>query len=147
MGVALVASAGFLVYAGYRYYQSTVAADNSGEVESNFDDDVDVEIVIPRSKYPETAQHVEDAIKNGHPDKLTVDRGKAKANRKESLKDIPKVKSKDLDEYPPAMFGEGGAGSSVRPIAPSDNRGAGSWMGHKLRAFPDGTKVRIRVGD
>ncbi|KOA20845.1 tRNA nuclease WapA precursor [Clostridium homopropionicum DSM 5847] len=147
IGVALVASTGFLTYAGYRYYQSTVAADSSGEVESSSDDDVDVEIVIPRSKYPETAQHVEDAIKSGHPDKLTVDRSKAKANRKESLKDIPKVKAKDLDEYPPAMFREGGAGASVRPVVPSDNRGSGSWMGHKLRAFPDGTRVRIRVGD
>jgi RHS repeat-associated protein len=133
IGVALVAATGFLVYVGYRYYKSTVAADDSGEVESSSDDDdVDVEIVIPKSKYPETAQHVEDAIKSGHPDKLTVDRSKAKANRKESLKDIPKVKAKDLDEYPPAMFREGGSGASVRPIAPSDNRGSGSGMGHKL---------------
>lgn len=147
IGVALVAATGFLAYSAYNYYKSTVAAESSGEVESSSDDDVDVEIVIPRSKYPETAQHVEDAVKNGHPDKLTVDRSKAKANRKESLKDIPKVKAKDLDEYPPAMFREGGAGASVRPVAPSDNRGSGSWMGHKLRAFPNGTRVRIRVGD
>ena len=114
---------------------------------SDTDNEVDVEVVIPRSRYPETAQHVEDAIENGHPDTLTVDRSKAKTNRRKSLKAIPKVKNKDLDEYPPAMFKEGGTGASVRPISSSDNRGAGSWMGHKLRAFPDGTRVRIRVGD
>ncbi|NRY60176.1 NucA/NucB deoxyribonuclease domain-containing protein [Clostridium beijerinckii] len=58
-----------------------------------------------------------------------------------------KVKAKDIDEYPPAMFREGGAGTSVRPIAPSDNMGAGSWLGHGLRAYPNGTRVRIKVGD
>ncbi|MPM58764.1 hypothetical protein SDC9_105597 [bioreactor metagenome] len=146
IGVALVAATGFLIYSGYKYYTSTVSNKNSEKVQSN-SDDVDVEIVIPRSKYPETAQHVEDAIKSGHPDELTIERSKSKSNRKESLKAKPKVKDKDLDEYPPAMFKEGGAGASVRPIAPSDNRGAGAWMGQKLRAFPDGARVRIRIGD
>jgi hypothetical protein len=38
---------------------------------------------------------------------------------------ILKLVSKDRDEYPPAMFNEGG-GASVRKINPSDNRGAGA---------------------
>lgn len=38
------------------------------------------------------------------------------------------------------MFEEGGTGASVRPVSPSDNRGAGSSMGHQL----DGTKIRIK---
>lgn len=54
---------------------------------------------------------------------------------------------KDLDEYPPAMFEEGGEGASVRPISPSDNRGAGASMGNQLRQYPDGTQVKIRIED
>jgi hypothetical protein len=105
------------------------------------------ECTISRSKYPESAQHIEDAIKNGQPDILTINRGGAKSNRRDSLKGLKKVQSKDLDEYPPAMFKEGGSGASVRPISPSDNRGAGSSMGHQLRQYPDGTKIRIKIDD
>ncbi|WP_088104232.1 NucA/NucB deoxyribonuclease domain-containing protein [Halalkalibacter urbisdiaboli] len=105
------------------------------------------ECTISRSKYPESAQHIEDAIKNGQPNTLTINRGGAKSNRRDSLKGHKKVQSKDLDEYPPAMFNEGGSGASVRPISPSDNRGAGSSMGHQLRQYPDGTKIRIKIDD
>ncbi len=115
-------------------------SDISDEVE-----DEPIEIELSRSKYPETAKHIEDAIKNGHPDTLTINRKGAKKNRKESLKGIDKVSGKDLDEYPPAMFEEGGEGASVRPINSSDNRGAGSTIGHLLRGYPDGTKIRIKI--
>ncbi|WP_110955876.1 NucA/NucB deoxyribonuclease domain-containing protein [Anaerosinus massiliensis] len=104
-----------------------------------------VEVKISKSKYPESAQHIEDAIKNGHPDTLTIKRSGAAANRKESLKGVETVKGKDRDEYPPAMFEEGGKGASVRTISSSDNRGAGSTMGQQLRSYPDGTKVKIKV--
>ena len=50
-------------------------------------------------------------------------------------------------EYPPAMFKEGGKGSSVRHINPSDNRGAGACIGVQCRQFPNGAKVRIDVVD
>jgi len=36
-----------------------------------------------------------------------------------------------------------GARSRVRLISPSDNRGAGSSIGHQLRGLPDGTFVKI----
>ncbi len=104
-----------------------------------------VEVTLSRSKYPESVQHIEDAIRDGQPDTLTIARGGAKNNRKASLKGIDKVPGSDLDEYPPAMFAEGGSGASVRPIPPSDNRGSGSTMGHQLRDYPDGTKVKIIV--
>lgn len=104
-----------------------------------------VDVNIPSSLYPETAQHIKDAQKAGHPDVLTIDRPNTNMRRKESLKDQPVVKGMDRDEYPPAMFKEGGTGASVRPISPSDNRGAGSFIGNKLRGVPDGTKVRIKV--
>lgn len=100
---------------------------------------------MSKSKYPESTKHIQDAINNGQPDTLTINRSGAKNNRKASLKGIDKVPGADLDEYPPAMFKEGGSGASVRSINPSDNRGAGSTMGHALRKYPDGTKVRIRI--
>ena len=52
---------------------------------------------------------------------------------------------KDLDEYPPAMFKEGGAGASVRPIDFHQNRGAGAYMSQRLKSVPNGTKVQIEV--
>jgi hypothetical protein len=44
-----------------------------------------------------------------------------------------------------AMFREGGSGASVRHISPRDNKGAGSSMGHQVRPYPDGTRVRIAI--
>lgn len=52
-----------------------------------------------------------------------------------------------MDEYPPAMFKEGGAGSSVRPISPKDNMGSGACIGNACRGFSDGEKVRTKVVD
>lgn len=106
-----------------------------------------VEASVSRSAHPESAQHVLDAQANGHPVELTIDRAGAKANRAESLSGIDKVPGKQLDEYPPAMFKEGGAGASVRPISPSDNMGSGASLGNQLRKIPDGSKVKIIVKD
>jgi len=106
-----------------------------------------VEVEISRSKYPESAKHIEDAIANGQPKVLTIDRAGKKANRRASLKGIDKVPGKDLDEYPPAMFKEGGNGASVRPINPSDNRGGGSSFGHKLRPYQNGTRIKFKITD
>ncbi|MEG0346394.1 MAG: NucA/NucB deoxyribonuclease domain-containing protein [Erysipelotrichaceae bacterium] len=107
--------------------------------------DVIVNVKLSKRKYPESTKHIEDAIKSGQPDTLTINRGGAKANRKASLKGIDKVPGADLDEYPPAMFVEGGNGASVRPINPSDNRGSGSRIGHQLKEYPDGTKIIISL--
>ncbi|TCM99391.1 RHS repeat-associated protein [Paenibacillus sp. BK033] len=102
---------------------------------------------VSRSKHPEAAKHIEDAIKKGHPDTLTIDRNGAKENRKASLKGHKKVPGKDLDEYPPAMFKEGGHGASIRAISQPHNRGAGSSMGHQLRKYSNGTKIKIKIVD
>jgi hypothetical protein len=51
----------------------------------------------------------------------------------------------DIDEYPPAMFAEGGKGASTKPIPSSDNRGSGASMGNQLRPYSDGTKVIIDI--
>jgi hypothetical protein len=106
---------------------------------------VDAVIVVPRHRYPESARHIEDAQSAGHPSVLTIDRAGAASNRRESLRGVEPQPGLDRDEYPPAMFEEGGAGASVRPINPSDNRGAGSCIGHQCRGLPDGSTVEIIV--
>ena len=104
-----------------------------------------VEVYLSKSKYPESAKHIEDAIANGQPDILTIDRPSAKSNRKASLKGIDKIPGKDLDEYPPAMSREGGKGASVRGINSSDNRGSGSSVGHQLSGYANGTKYKYKI--
>lgn len=105
------------------------------------------EVKLSRALHGEAALHAEDAIRAGHPDVLTIDRAGAKANRQESIGGLDKVPGKHLDEYPPAMFKEGGAGASVRPISPRDNMSAGACVGNACRGLPDGTKIRITIGD
>ena len=94
---------------------------------------------------PEAAAHIADAQAAGHPRVLTVDRSGAAARRAAASRGIAKVPGKNLDEYTPAMFKEGGAGASVRAIDPFNNSGAGGSMGQQLRSVPDGTKIIIEV--
>ena len=124
---------------------------SNGELEFSFDADT-TQFSVKNVKngqvwYSNPQNADEDAIANGQPEVLTIDRVGKKANRRASLKGIDKVPGKDLDEYPPAMFKEGGNGASVRPINPSDNRGAGSSFGHKLRSYQNGTKIKFKITD
>jgi len=105
--------------------------------------DEPVEIKVDRKKYPESAQHLEDAINNGVNNEGTVDREGAKARRKQKLKDTPTQTGKDRDEVPPAVIDNGNGGSSVKHIPPSDNRGAGASIGKQLNNIPNGTRVKI----
>jgi RHS repeat-associated protein len=106
-----------------------------------------VEIKISKSKYPETSAHIEEAIKNGHPDTGKIDRKNASNNRKESLKGTEKESGKDRDEFPPAILDTGGKGASVKLVNPSDNRGAGSSMGNQMKKLSNGTEVKIVITD
>ncbi|PTM59608.1 NucA/NucB deoxyribonuclease domain-containing protein [Desmospora activa] len=105
----------------------------------------DYVLYFPSDRYPETGAHIRDAIRAGHPDICTIDRPGADQRRKESLAGIPTKEGYDRDEYPMAMCLEGGKGASVRYISPSDNRGAGAWVGNQVSSYPDGTKVRFVV--
>lgn len=102
-------------------------------------------VSVSRSRYPESAQHIEDAQAEGQPSTLTIDRAGAKVRRKEALSGTPRRPGLDRDEYPGAMFKEGGEGASVRHINPADNRGAGACIGAQCRALPDATRVRVEV--
>ena len=103
-------------------------------------------INISRSRYPESAAHIEDAQAAGQPTTLTIDRAGAAARRREALSGTPARSGLDRDEYPPAMFREGGKGASVRHIDPSDNRGAGACIGAACRGLPNGSTVTIQTG-
>lgn len=101
---------------------------------------------ISSDNYPESVQHIVDAINSGQPSRVTINRPGAKSNRRKSLKGIRTISGTDRDEYPMAVFSEGGMGASVRHIDPSDNRGSGSSIGHILRKeAPDGTVVDVEV--
>lgn len=104
------------------------------------------EITLSRGLHGEAALHAEDAIRAGAPDVLTIDRAGAASNRKAAIGSLDKVPTKQLDEYPPAMFKEGGSGASVRPISPRDNLSAGACIGNACRGLPNETQVRIKIG-
>jgi hypothetical protein len=105
----------------------------------------DMILEFPADRYPETADHIRDAIAAGHSAICTIDRDGADKRRRDSLKDYPPKKGYDRDEYPMAMCQEGGAGADIRYIDPSDNRGAGAWVSNQLEDEPDGTKVKFVV--
>lgn len=102
---------------------------------------------VSRSAHPEAASHIERAQAAGQPRQLTVDRAGSAARRREALRGTPTRSGADRDEYPPAMFKEGGKGSSVEHINPSDNRGAGASISHQCRSVPNGGKVTMTVCD
>ncbi len=105
----------------------------------------DYELTLDKKTYPETATHIQSAIESGHPYIVTIERETAKKNRRLSLKGYKTRAGKDRDEWPMAVFKEGGEGASVRYIDPSDNRGAGSSIGHAIRDLPDGTRIMFKV--
>ncbi len=78
---------------------------------------------------------MEDSQAAGRPAIVTVDRGNAVQQRAASLRGIPTIRNLDRDEYPPAVFKEGGSGASVRHIPFSDNRGSGAVLGNQLKAY------------
>lgn len=102
-------------------------------------------ILSVRSGDLASAAHIEDEQAASQPAVLTVGRESAAAGRRASLAGTPSQSGLDRDEYPPAMFREGGKGASVRLISPSDNRGAGACIGAQCRNLPEGSRVRITV--
>jgi hypothetical protein len=91
-----------------------------------------VYVQLSMSRYPETTDHIMDAVDAGQPALLHIDRADEDLHRSQSLAPFPPRSGYDRDEYPPAMSAEGGTGADVRYIDPSDNRGAGSVMGNAL---------------
>lgn len=109
------------------------------------------DVVISRSRHPEAARHIDQAQRQGQPSVLHLDRAHAHERRRQSTGSVnPHRKPSPLherDEYPPAVTREGGANANVRYIPRSDNRGAGGSLGAQTRSLPDGSKIRVVVGD
>lgn len=101
--------------------------------------------VLDASLHPSTAEHICAAQRSGQPTRLIIDRSGVAQRRENSLQDIPVRSEFDRDEYPMALFLEGGTGADVAYLEGPDNRGAGSYIAWQLRGVPDGAEVRIRV--
>ncbi|UQZ32844.1 DNA-entry nuclease [Paenibacillus sp. PK3_47] len=127
-----------LALAAYLFEENGIVIDQPPAKDSEV-----VQLVFPSDRYPETAEHIQEAIQSGESAICTIDREQAEDNRKESLKGVPTKKGYDRDEWPMAMCAEGGAGADIEYITPSDNRGAGSWVGNQLEEYPDGTRVKF----
>ena len=60
-----------------------------------------VHVALSASKYPETTDHISDAIAAGQPSLLHIDRADEDAHRAASLADYPPRSGFDRDEYSP----------------------------------------------
>ncbi len=101
--------------------------------------------IVDSERYPQTAEHILRAQKMGFPEFVTLDRDNAAQRRILSLAGVEVRDIYDRDEWPMAVFREGGSNANVVYIEGSDNRGAGSSVGRQLRGIPDGSIVRVRV--
>jgi hypothetical protein len=104
-------------------------------------------------KYPHIRAHALQAITDGWPAVLVVDRPGADGRRERLLRGIPTRAGFDRNEYPPAVGRGRGKGlvrgsnprgwmADVDYVPSSENRSHGSSLGAKLRHFCDGTKFR-----
>ncbi|BBH21658.1 hypothetical protein Back11_30030 [Paenibacillus baekrokdamisoli] len=119
--------------------QPVTATTNNGSTTSEHT------LYFPKDRFPETGQHIKNAIASGESSICTIDRKQAEENRKHSLKGVPTKKGYDRDEWPMAMCAEGGTGADIAYIDPSDNRGAGSWVSNQLEKYEDGTQILFIV--
>jgi len=103
-------------------------------------------VVISRTASPQAADHIATAQLLGKPSVLTYDPVGAPARRRAALAGIPTMPGMDRDEYPPAVFLQGGAGASVRHIPASDNRSAGGQMAAQLAGATPGCRITMTVG-
>lgn len=112
-----------------------------------------VTLTFSASKYPNIRRHAQDAIADGWPRTLVLNRPGADARRDRLLEDEPTKQGYDRDEYPPAVGRGKGKGltqgvnprgwkADVRLVRSSENRSHGSSMGAKLRRFCNGVRFR-----
>lgn len=109
------------------------------------------DVIISRSRYPQSANHIDHAQRQGQPSVVHIDRAGATGRRSASTGSVNRYRKPgphyDRDEYPPAFVREGGHNANVRYIHRRDNRGAGAVMGAQTRSLPDGSKIRIVISD
>ena len=90
------------------------------------------ELRVSASKYPQLAENITNAQKAGHPDVLTHG-GNAAANRAGALDSVPNIKGLSRDEYPFASSMQGGQGSWVGHVPPSQQSAQGALIKNFLQ--------------
>jgi hypothetical protein len=106
---------------------------------------------MPRARFLDIVQHIEDSWKAGYPVVLRVHRAGASERRARLLSwwqirhPQPTGDHLDLDEEPAAALRSSWR-ADVRPIDEHENRSAGSKLGAELRGLRDGTCVRYDFG-
>jgi hypothetical protein len=76
-----------------------------------------------------------------------INRPGAPVNRADSLEGIKPSSQFDRDEWPMAMFRQGGKGASVKYVDRGNNRGLGAWIAARLRGLANGATVRFEWDD
>lgn len=114
---------------------------------------------LSRARYPEATLHLEVAWREGAPKRYTIARTRAERNRDAWEPYVPAGvdadgdgRNDDRDEVPMAFTREasrraanGRSASNVAYVDASDNRGAGSSIGGRLRRYCNGKHFRIRL--
>jgi hypothetical protein len=117
-----------------------------------------VTVRLSRRKYPEATLHFEVAWRQGVPRRYTIARGLADENRDAWEPLVPAGvdadgdgEEDDRDEVPMAFTREGGrkaangrSASHIAYVDASDNRGAGSSIGGRLREYCNGTRFKLK---
>jgi hypothetical protein len=101
-----------------------------------------VNVGLSKTKYPEVRKHWDAAIKKGYPRVLKINRKGAAQRRAKLLRDISTKAGFDRDEYPMAMARRT-VKADVDLVDSSQNRGAGSVQGTKLRRYCSGQRFKI----
>ncbi len=99
-----------------------------------------------KSRSPEASMHADEAIESGIENRGVIDRAGAEKRRLNNLRGIKTEKTKDRDEFPPAVINTNSK-VSVKLINSSDNRGSGSSIRHQIKDLPDGTPVIVLPKD
>ncbi len=106
---------------------------------------VSLRLELSKKRFGAAARHWEEAQKAGHPRFLTIERTGAEQRRADALQGLAKQTPLDLDEYPPAMFKEGGAGAHVRAINMNENRAIGAYVGQQCMKLQNGATVELVI--
>jgi hypothetical protein len=118
-----------------------------------------VTVRLSRRKYPEATLHFEVAWRQDVPSRYTIARGLADENRDAWDPLVPAGvdadgdgNEDDRDEVPMAFTKEGGrkaangrSASHIAYVDASDNRGAGSSIGGRLRRYCNGTRFKLKL--
>lgn len=98
-------------------------------------------IRFSRSKYPNIVSHIESSWAQGYAKVRRINRIGTSTRRDKLLEGIPTRPGYDRDEAPAAVL-RSTVKASVRYVPSSENRSAGSSLGHQIGKLCDGVRVR-----